>query len=359
MTTSFRPVAGATVALVLLLAVPFASAQQVDLRVTVDSVTVGDRFQLSVTARHDFAAPARFPIADTSTVLQFGDVEVISHRLFEDTRAEGPRIDSIVYEVTTFALDTAHVASIPVLFTAGEDTFTVRTEARVIPVTPLVPDDAEGIKDVAPLVDFPSATWPFAAAAVLLVAAALLAFYLYRKRKGGTTSALPQAPPVPADREAFERLDALERLDLTDPANIPPYYDELSALLRTYVARRLHVRALESTTGELIHELRRHGTPSEETTARLRNVLVAADYVKFANASPPPSKALRLTSVARDIVEDVERDLRPAPVTDQADPNGSDHTSGLQPPRSEFAPVDDAPRPSPDYPERPDASSLQ
>lgn len=303
---------------VALLAVLPATGQDLDLHVDADSVTVGERFLLSITARHEFAASPQFPELDTSSSLAFGDIEVLAVRGRESFQRSGERVDSVVYEVTTFALDTARVDPIPVLFTAGEDTFSVSTEPTWLPVISLVPEDAEDIRDLAPLVEFPSPRWPYIlAAAALLILAVLTALYLRRRRRNGASAAAP--PPVPPEREALERLDALESVDLTVRENIQPFYDELSGLLRTYVARRLHVRAMESTTGELVRELRHRGVPDEETTARLRNVLVASDYVKFADASPSASEGRRLVGTSRSIVHDVERRLRPPEEPDPTD----------------------------------------
>lgn len=304
----------------LLLPAISAAGQELDLHVSADSVTVGERFFVSVTVRHDFTADPQFPALDASDSLTFGDLEVRSLQALETFARDGGRIDSAVYEVTTFALDTAQIGPIPVLFTAGEDTFTVQTETEWLTVISLVPEDAEGVKDLAPLVDFPASRWPYvAAAAALLLLALLIALYLRRRRQLAALISAPPQPPVPPEREALDRLDALEHVDLSIPENIQPFYDELSGLLRTYVARRLHVPALESTTGELIRELRRRRLPAEETTNRLRGVLGTSDYVKFADASPPPSQGRELLGTSRSIVHDVEHELHPPEESESTD----------------------------------------
>lgn len=296
----------------LMLAASSASGQELDVHLSTDSVTVGERFFVSITARHDFAAGAGFPEVEASDSLTFGDVEVLAVRARDSFARPGERVDSVVYEVTTFALDTARVGPIPVQFTAGEDTFTVETEPQWLPVVSLVPEDADEIKDIAPLVEFPAPRWPYAVAALaLLLAALLVALYLRRRRRGVAPAAAPSPPPVPPDREALERLDALEQANLTLPENVQPFYDELSGLLRTYVSRRLHVRALESTTGELVRELERRHLPAAETISRLSNVLTASDLVKFADASPPASQGKEMLAAARKIVRDVENELHP------------------------------------------------
>ncbi|MEX1055877.1 MAG: hypothetical protein WED81_07590, partial [Rhodothermales bacterium] len=125
-----------------------AAAQDLAVRVSADSVTVGQRFYLSVVARHEFTADPVFPTFVDS--LSFGDLEVLRLHVRDSYREGTERVDSVVYEVTTFALDTARIAPIPVLFTAGEDTFSVLTPEAMIPVASIVPADTQDIRDVAP-----------------------------------------------------------------------------------------------------------------------------------------------------------------------------------------------------------------
>lgn len=305
---------GAWLPAVLLLCAVSARAQSVELFVSADSVTVGERFTLSVTAEHDFAADPAFPDPALEDSMVFGDLEVLQRRRFERPTSDGMRIDSVVYEVTTFALDTARVAPIPVLFTAGEDTFTVRTEDTWVPVISLVPADAQDIRDLAPLVEFPSPVWMYvAAAAALLLLAALVLLYVWRRRRRADRPArAPSRPPVPPDVEAYRRLRRLEQVDLTRNESVKPFYVELSGTLRHYLDRRLGVPALERTTGELIGELRRRDVPDMETTGRLRNVLTQSDFVKFADARPPAGEGTSLIATARSIIDSIETALKPS-----------------------------------------------
>ena len=299
-------------ALLLVFALP-AAGQELDVHVSADTVTVGERFHVSVTARHEFASPPSFPSPSPGDSLAFGDIEVLQ-RLTSESYARGDlRVDSVVYEVTTFALDTARLAPIPVVFTAAEDTFSVQTEPAIVPVQSLVPADAEDVKDLAPLVEFPRSFWGYVLiAAGLLLLAALVAFYLWRRRQKRAEEPQPaDEPPTPPDVEALRRLKALEGVDLSRRDEIKPFYIELSDTLRTYVSRRLGVHALERTTRELIADLQARSLPDEETTGRIRNILVQSDYVKFADAEPSADESRTILGTANKVVEAVERQTRP------------------------------------------------
>ncbi len=286
-------------------------AQELQLHVSEDSVTVGQRFYLSITAEHDFAADPQFPEPTDSLV--FGDVEVLRRHARNSFPRGGVRIDSVVYEVTTFALDTAVVTPIPVMFTAGEDTFSVRTSERWVRVVSLVPSDAQDVRDLAPLVEFPRPMWLYlAGAAALVLLVALIAFYVMRRRRRMPIEAdLPAQPVEAADVEAMKRLRALEGIDLENAEAAQPYYTELSDTLRHYLARRLRVNSMESTTRELIRELSQRDVPRTNTRTQLQDVLSLADYVKFADAVPTPERGHEALRTARNIVESVEEELRP------------------------------------------------
>lgn len=297
--------------LCLVAAAPPLQAQELRLALSEDSVTVGQRFYLSIAAEHDFTADPEFPEPVDSLV--FGDIEVLRRHARNSFSRGDTRIDSVVYEVTTFALDTAFVAPIPVMFTAGEDTFSVRTSESFVAVTSLVPPETQDVRGLAPLVEFPRSIWVYiAVVAALLLLAALIAFYVVRRRRRApAATATPSEPLEPADVEALARLKVLEDIDLRRREAAQPFYTELSDTLRHYVGRRLHVHSMETTTRELIRELSRQDAPRADTRRSLQDVLSLADYVKFADASPPPERGQDALATARDIVRSVEEELRP------------------------------------------------
>ncbi len=288
-----------------------ALAQRVQAYVSADSVRVGDRFFLSLVAEHDPLAAAAFP--EPTDSLRFGDLEVLT----QSTRAaydRGPlRVDSVVYEVTTFALDTAFVPPIAVRFTADADTFRAAAEAFTVPVVSLVPPDAQDVRDLAPIVDFPRSVWPWVLlGAVVLAVTALLGYLYWKRRKSRPAAAEPAAPArvLSPYEEAAERLNTLETYDLDDPAAIKPYYVELSDLLRLYLARRTGINAMECTSRELIRAMVYRGTIPAEATERARVVLDLSDLVKFADARPPTERSRAALADTRETIERIEQAQR-------------------------------------------------
>ncbi len=297
-----------------------ARAQIVSATVSADSITVGDRFTLTLRAEHRLAVAPSFPdpVLDST---RFGDLVVLDVVAAggRSLAPAGPirRLDSVVYEVTTFALDTARVPPLPVGFTVDEDTFSVASLPLLLPVTSLVPPDAQGIRDLAPLVPFPRPLWPYVLLGLaLLVLAVALFLYLRERRRRPEPEALPpEASPAPSTYEAaLARLRALEATaDLDDPEQAKPFYVELSDVLRTYLEQRLGVPALERTTRELLQELEqrtvRYRLPGP-APGRIRQVLELADLAKFAEFRPPTEAGRDALAETRKTLDGIETKLR-------------------------------------------------
>src|SRR5690606_13211235 len=103
-----------------------------------DSVSLGQRFAVAVAVEHGGAA-AFFPEvpvgdAEAGPLLAFGDAEVFAARRLPPQIEGSVRVDSVVYEAATFALDRATVGPVAVRVVVGSDTLTVATGTRTVPV---------------------------------------------------------------------------------------------------------------------------------------------------------------------------------------------------------------------------------
>lgn len=313
-----------------------ATAQNVESVVSVDSVSVGDRFNLTVFVGHDGTRNALFPHnlrPDSLNQLQapfaLGDLEII--RLVKQGRrpyASGGQIDSVVYEVTTFALDTARVAGIPVGLSTEIDTLFGMGAPLEVRVTSLVPADASEIKDILPLAEFPRSWWPWIVGVLAVLAVIAGIWWWRRNTEEEATEEMPSTPDTPPYDEAVQRLTRLESFDLNDPDSIKPFYVELTDILRTYVGRRAHIPALESTTRELMERLRQlvqdDILTSGSTTGDSMNgnnvtgnilveidtVLSHADLVKFADLKPLLEQTRAMVAETRGAIDDTETVFR-------------------------------------------------
>jgi hypothetical protein len=112
-------------------------------------------------------------------------------------------------------------------------------------------------------------------------------FYLLRRRKK-KQEAQKQLPPY--ERALFE-LQELDKSHLLEKRETKEYYSKLTGAVRRYLEDEVNLRAMESTTSELIHDLEvkmENGELklSRQTIEDLKTILQRADLAKFANSRP-------------------------------------------------------------------------
>ncbi len=287
--------------------------QQVVASFSADSVSIGERFSLSIEARHDAGLQVLLPApADTDSML--GDFLVLIRASPTTLRIEGGAIaTSITFDGTTFALDSARVPPLPVRFVNGADTLTRYTPLLVLPVRSMAPADAEGIKDLAPLVEFPGFRWIGLFAACL---AAIALWLAYRRRKSGRAAPLLVNPEMVTGSPyevAMRQLEALAAADLDVAPDVRPYYIRLTDILRGYLERVSGIPAYRATSGELIDYIRtleaRAELPDGLDTL-LRDVLDPADLAKFARFRPPGDSGRAALNHTRTAIQRIDAFLR-------------------------------------------------
>jgi hypothetical protein len=121
---------------------------------------------------------------------------------------------------------------------------------------------------------------------LVLLALIITVLYLYLRKRGKSFSDLFK--PAPADPPHIVAIAALEKLrdeKLWQNNKHKLYYSGLSDILRTYLAGRFEVGAMEMTTDEIVDALR--GIDIEQKQKMdIVAVLRDADLVKFAKAMP-------------------------------------------------------------------------
>lgn len=135
---------------------------------------------------------------------------------------------------------------------------------------------------------------------VLALIAALLYLLLRRKKEPGASIVVD--PTIPAHERALTAMRALEHERIWQQGDHKGYHSRLTDILRGYIEERFMVPALESTTDELIKELR-VSSLSTDKRDQLENMLRLADLVKFAKSIPSPQENEQMMSGAIRFVE--------------------------------------------------------
>lgn len=137
--------------------------------------------------------------------------------------------------------------------------------------------------------------------AIALVVGAVLAYLIGRWLKR-PRPVPPPPPPRPPWEVALESLHDLRHAGLTREGRFAEHFDRVSDILRRYLGDRYGFDGLESTTREMLGELRR-ATPRIPVLDEIERFLRQADLVKFARLTPTEVECSTALGEAEQIVE--------------------------------------------------------
>ena len=285
-----------------LLAVQLVVAQEkptITSRLSADTVMIGDRVTLTIEVDADMMQHIVFPSFDFTQTegaeQQEPSIEVINDFAPDTIQQEGRRMllrkryEMAVYDEGIYKLGKAQALYldknlIDTLFADREEELFVKTfqiDSTMTTVRDLKPQKTLKLR----FAEF-GGYLGIALAVALLLAGVIYLLVRYLHKRGKHLSDLfKPAPPVPAHIVAIEALEKLRNEKLWQNNKHKQYYSALSDILRTYLAGRFEVGAMEMTTDEIADALR--GVEIEQKSKMdLVAVLRDADLVKFAKATP-------------------------------------------------------------------------
>ena len=289
-------------------------AAQVRVTATLDStqMLIGDQMNLKLEASY----PVGTTISDVDlTVLEAAEnIEVITTQASWDTTTiagETTVRRNIVF--TIFESGSFFIPPIPFSFPKNGTTSKVATNELLINVADVVPEGpAETAVDtvaIAPIKPIYREAMTFEDVAPLLLVFLLigviggLIYFLYKRAQNKKNPPKEKVIIIePAHIIAQRKLQALKAQQLWQNGSIKEYQSQLTFIVREYLENRYGISALESTTYEILGDLKPIRL-SDEWKGKLREMLELADLVKFAKASPPESTHEKLMGYAIDFVE--------------------------------------------------------
>lgn len=263
----------------------------VQVRVTAapDTITIGQRFRLSV----ELQVQPGYEVVFTQPAEKLGVFDVVDF-------GELPRItrgaDTVItrwFTLAGFEIGHKIVEAPPIKYRRPNEALvdapaahTVVTVESVLTKEPTAAD----IHDIRGPEAVPIDWRPFqAGAAGLAVLGALGALIWWWQRGRHRVAVAP--PPRPAHELAREALQALRRQNLIEQGDFKGFYSALSTIVRTYLEGRFGLRAPEMTTEEFLQATASGGQLDRKHRQLLGDFLVESDLVKFARHVPALSDA--------------------------------------------------------------------
>ena len=267
------------------------NAPKVSGNIEPDSIGIGDRFLYSIEVEKDLMQGVFFP--------NFGGEGAEAYELIEDraidTLARDGRRLKLRKSFLLAAFEEGIHRVVPQVMYADKNIIdTVRSTDTIdlLVTTFLIDSTSHAIFDIKPQRNLPfklgEITGYIKWAIIALLLLALLIYLVIRiMRHYGKSlgNIFKPAPPLPPHVVAFAALEKLrsERLWQEDKHKL--YYSTLTDIVRSYIAGRYGVGAMEMTSDEIIEAMRGVELP-QKSAMDLTQILRDADLVKFAKALP-------------------------------------------------------------------------
>ncbi|MBN1297017.1 hypothetical protein JXA80_09565 [bacterium] len=250
-------------------------------------VRIGDPFHLRLTA--EGSAPLRFifpgdALDPAPAVILDRAMDIPS--MPPDTLRETLVLTLALYDVGDF--------DIPAIAIEWESPDgrrgTLTSEPQFIRVEPILDESTTAPRNPRPAIDIaPRSIYiirVIAGIALLAAAVTTLLLWLHRRRhQPRSEPGKPLPPPIPAHEQALARLAALRNSNFLAHGDLKTYFVELTQILKEYIGDRYAFLALEHTTGEIRHDLRRLAVDRAVQT-EVTAILDLGDMVKFARFTP-------------------------------------------------------------------------
>ena len=270
-----------------------AQTPSVEARLEPDSVMIGDRFDCVIEVEKDLVQVVAFPSFDNAPD---GSIELVGESQPDTLLHEGRRLRLRKrYTLQVFEEGRINLGRPNVLYLDKNITDTLSSrDSLVLTVGTFIIDSTS-----VPIMKLkPQKTLRFrfgeisgwlmwGLLAVLLLAAAAYAAVRILHRYGRTVSDLFKTPPpLPPHVVAIKALEALHHQKLWQNGRYKQYYSAITDILRTYIAARYEVGAMEMTSDEIMTFMRCIDDLPQKCAMDLTDILQTADLVKFAKAEP-------------------------------------------------------------------------
>ena len=277
----------------ILVLLPFVLKGQVNVSAELSKteIIIGDQVNLNLIISH---GPGVEVIgADLSNIDTLEKVEILEVNEWDTISKEEGYILEQKLVLTSFDSGAYFIPQIPINYKDAAGILSKAFTPNEIPLlvnTIPIKGDSTNLAPIKPILEESLNFSDFLPYIIAVLGLGLLIGLIYYFINRKNNEQLPAAPEIklPAHEIAFNKLDVLKQAKLWQKGQIKEYQSELTYIVREYLENRFRINALESTTYEVMQQLKK----SEMQSAwkeKLRELLQTADLVKFAKAEPPIS----------------------------------------------------------------------
>lgn len=284
---------------------------QVEATLTPDSVMIGDQFKLNVEVTKDVVQVTEFPTFE-GKLTEY--IEILKESPVDTVERDGRKVKlKKEYTLTSFQEGFHTMGHFPMLYIDKNITDTILSrDSIMVQVTTLPVDTAtQTIYDIKRPLDAPLKFGEISGYLLIgLLVLALTAFAVFYIMKRMKNRPLLERKTVtePPHVIAIRKLEKLHGKKLWQGGRQKLYYTALTDILREYLGKRYGVKAMEMTSVEIKDAL----SPilsENKAMEELTEILVTADFVKFAKYTPDAEQNENMYNKAYDFVEKTREEV--------------------------------------------------
>ncbi len=266
-------------------------------------ITVGDLMEYELVVNAPAGFTVELPAVPTASlgVWEVRECAAVPAAAFDDSTQSGWRCALTIWEVGYHALPTQLVKVVAPDGTAAR----ASTQPLSIEVVSVLDENANNIKPLKPqLLMNEQANYlliiGLSLLAVLLAGFLVWAIMYYRSHRSAPVPVVGPPPVRDPVGAALAELDRIARLDLVAQNRMVDHYTLIADVLRTFIADRYSVPAMERTTSEVRAALTHPAVIQKRDF--LLTLLAESDGVKFARQLPNTVEAYALLDHARQAI---------------------------------------------------------
>lgn len=291
---------------------------QIKVNAVLDSskIRIGEQTKLDLYLTYDANAQKNLKIEwpsfeDTIS----GKVEIISKTAIDSTIPDknNPGIIQQHQQFIVSVYDSGYFAIPPFKFVVNDDTANpVLTEALFLEVNTVPTDTTDTtIKDIKPPFGeafdwkwyLPTVYWIVG----ILAALAILIYVIVKLTKKKPEAVVERKPDVPPHILALSQLEKIKEELVWKEGKTKEYYSAITDTIRLYIEGRFGIQALELTTDEIMRAFKSQVVDAA-SKEKLQQLLVLADFVKFAKQIPIEQEHAMALQNAYDFVNGTKRE---------------------------------------------------
>ncbi len=268
-------------------------AQDVRVAARVDSnhILIGDWLKLYIELEY----PPDTKISYPAIIDSLKGLDIIERSQPLIAKSENKIIEKTIFTISGYDTGTFVIPQLDFGYILKNDTTLYFASTFPIPIfiRGVGVDPSQEIKDIKPPLSVPitfAQILPYLIGVIATLLVGILLYYIIRKRQQKDIWKIFSEPKRPPHEIALDALRYLEAEKLWQRGEVKLYHSKLTDIVRTYIEDRFNIKAMESTTDEILADYSHHPEFNGELQSILREMLTLADFVKFAKQQPLPNE---------------------------------------------------------------------